>query len=302
MLLARYLAKTAGDIRTKHGLHPGWVDARNAEDALELVVEHVWREICSGLLGCELRPVTGPERDPMQQGAAAEAAREWGNGLGVRVPGGGDDLRDQCRRMLVRVGGDHEELDLLLDLYEVGSADEGVARALRAWREIGTLAAWRTVVLLGGSFPWGAKQLKDHDLTVVPRAEWEVWREVRHRLGGDSRVVYGDYSTIHPLSGDAPPTRWPRIYEKPRYTTAENFLVGKGRLWGSGEESRMQQLAARIVGDPEFRRGSSAGELWLQDQADPDMPVSPGNPEVWVEKGHVQHITFVAGQLREPSG
>ncbi|MEU2737672.1 hypothetical protein ABZ656_20310 [Streptomyces sp. NPDC007095] len=301
--LAQHLRKISGDIGDKHGLHPGWVDARNAEDSLDLVVEHVWQEICTGQFGCELRPVTGPERDPLQQIVAAEAAQEWGNGLGVRVrlfarPEG--ELREQCRRLVVRLRRYGLPLDLLLDLYEVGSVDKAVVHALRSWSELGALAEWRTVALLGGSFPWGSKQLKDHDLTEVLRAEREVWQAVRHRLEPHgTHVTFGDYSVVHPRSGDEPPLRLPFVYEKPRYTTAEHLLVGKGARRGTGEESRMQMLAERIVGDPEFRMSRSAGELWLQDQADATVLASAGNPEVWVKYGHIQHITYMADQLRE---
>ncbi|MER5211572.1 hypothetical protein ABT063_13555 [Streptomyces sp. NPDC002838] len=302
--LAAYLRGKAQNLRDGPGLHPGWLDARNAEDALDLVVLHVWEEVCATLMGTELRPVTGPERDPAQQSAAAETAQQWGNGLGVRIRLGNApdvDLPPRSRELLGRLRGHGLELDLLLDLYEVGSADNGMTRALSGWREFGALAGWRTVALLGGSFPWGAKQLKDHDLTVWPRLEWQVWEGVRDLLGDRGVcVAFGDYSTVHPRTGDAPPAQHPFIYEKPRYTTAEHFLIGKGKLRGSGEESRMQTLAARIVGDPEFRTSHSAGELWLQAQAAPDVTTNPGSPAVWVQKGHVQHITFLAGQMNEP--
>ncbi|GAA2641659.1 hypothetical protein GCM10010307_43320 [Streptomyces vastus] len=301
--LVEYLRGKARVLRNGPGLHPGWLDARNAEGELDLVVEHMWQEVCATLLGTALRPVTGPERDPAQQTAAAETAREWGDGLGVRVAlhaGPDADLRDRCRELVGRVRGRDPELDLFLDLYDIGNADAAVARALLGWREVGTLAEWRTVTLLGGSFPWGAKELKDHDLTEWPRAEWQVWQLVRDRMEPQGpKITYGDYSTVHARSGDAPPGGG-IFYEKPRYTTAEHFLIGKGAQWGRGEESLMKTLAARIVDDPEFRTSRSDGERWLQNQADPAVRTNPGNPSVWVEKGHIQHLTFVADQTREP--
>jgi hypothetical protein len=298
---ADYLRRKARALRDGPGLHPGWLDARNMEDVLDLVVECLWHEVSATLMGTELRPVTGPERAPAQQNAAARIAQEWGSGLGVRIrlrTAPDPRLRDRCRELLGRLRG--LELDLLLDLYEVRNADDAVARALLGLREIGTLAAWRTVVLLGGSFPWGAKELKDHDLTEWPRVEWQTWQAVRDRIEPrGARITYGDYSTVHPLSGDMRPGG-ATFYEKPRYTTAEHFLIGKGAAWGQNEPSLMKTLAARIVGDSEFRMSRSAGERWLQAQADPAAAENPGSPSVWVEKGHIQHLTYVAGQMLDP--
>ena len=300
--LTEFSRKKARALRDGPGLHPGWLDTRNAECALDAVV-HVWGELSHTLLGTGLRPVTGPERHPAQQDAAVSIAREQGTGLGLRVrldtpPGTG--LGADCRVLAGRAHG--LELDLLLDLYAVRSADQAAAEALRGWREVGPSADWRTVVLLGGSFPWEARELKDDDLTEWPRLERQVWHTVRDRLAEQgARLVYGDYSTLHPRSGDTRPGGG-RGYEKPRYTTDAHFLIGKGARWGSGEESRMRDLAARIVADPEFRPSASAGELWLQEQARPGRQTSAGNPGVWVEKGHVQHITFVARQAGRPDG
>ncbi|MFD7276001.1 hypothetical protein ACFV80_02900 [Streptomyces sp. NPDC059862] len=298
---AEYLRRKSRAIRNGSGLHPGWLDARTVEEALDLVVEHVWQEVGATLMGTELRPVTGPERAPAQQIAAAGTAQEWDSGLGVRVrlrAAPDATLRDRCRELVGRLGD--LELDLLLDLYELGSIDDAVARVLLAWREIGALTEWRTVVLLGGSFPWGAKELKDHDLTVWPRLERQVWQAVRDRIEPPgATVTYGDYSTVHPRSGEVRPGGGATFYEKPRYTTAEHFLISKGAEWGQDEPSHMKTLAARIVGDSEFRMSRSAGERWLQAQADPAVAEDPGNPSVWVEKGHIQHITFVADQVRD---
>ncbi|MGP3974920.1 beta family protein [Streptomyces sp. 8N114] len=307
--LAAYLHKQSDALRERHGLHPGWVDARHMEDTLPLVHEHVWSVLCSDLLGCALRPVTGPERDPAQQRAAGAVGAEWGNGLGVRVreadvgEAAVHSLPERLKALTVRTGVPPEETDIVVDLHQTDAVDSVVKLGRAAWNATGGSAPWRTVVLLCGSFPWGTELLKDYDVTSLLRVEWVAWQRL-HTDGegprGDPRFVYGDYGTAAPRACDAPAeTEVRNAYEKPRYTTSEYFLVGKGRPVRNGHDSRIQELAERLVTDPEFRVNHSGGEDWLQERAADTENRHPGHPETWARQGYIQHLTYVPEQLAE---
>ncbi|MFE5735946.1 beta family protein [Streptomyces celluloflavus] len=307
--LAHHLHSTADTLRSRHGLLPGWVDARWAEDTLELVREHVWDVLASDLAGTALRPVTGPERGPVQQAAAGAVAREWDSALGVRIPADSSaalagEVRDRCAELLNRTGVPPERTDLLIDLRQVSDADTAEARARRALALLADLAPWRTTVLTGGSFPYSDEGLKRHEVVMVARAEWLVWTALRSRGTGDGLrgggLVYGDYSTLHPRSCDDPVETGPLdIFEKPRYTLAEHFLIGKGAHRTRGEASCMDRIARKITKYAPFRPGASAAECWLEERAADPSNKHPGNAETWVTQGHIQHLTYIPEQLRQ---
>ncbi|ONK14621.1 hypothetical protein STBA_54060 [Streptomyces sp. MP131-18] len=129
-----------------------------------------------------------------------------------------------------------------------------------------------------------------------------AWSELNEAAGnGDGpHFAFGDYSALHPRTCDEPanPVPPPRIYEKSRYTTAEYFLVGKGRRWGSKDPSLMRPLAETIVADAEFRDDATEAERWLSALAAGQDGTGSGNAETWVKQGHTQHLAFVAGQVR----
>ncbi len=303
--LPTYLRDSARALNKANDLHPGWLDTRHIEAEHGLVTEQVWPHLSATLLGPALRPVTGPERDPAQQWAAAELAADAGGGLGVRLRArdiGKAETPSLLAELLARVNAATSDVDLLVDLGEVTVVREAVTLALRAWEGAGRAADWRSTVLLGGSFPWSADGLKRREVTALLRVEWAAWQELRQAAGNGKgnapAFVFGDYSTLHPRTCDEPPPRHPpRVHERPRYTTGEYFLVGKGRQLGSGEPSLMRPLAQAIVADAEFREGATEAERWLSALAADADGIGPGNPEGWVRRGHLQHLAFVTGQV-----
>ncbi|ONK14622.1 hypothetical protein STBA_54070 [Streptomyces sp. MP131-18] len=154
--LPAYLRKSAMDLNGANGLHPGWLDTRHVEATPDLVAEQVWPQLSAPLLGPALRPVTGPERAPAQQLAAAGLAADAGGGLGVRVRAQDLDEAQMPRllsELLARVSPAASDVDLLVDLGEVTVVREAMTSALRVWEAVRGAANWRRTVLLGGSFP-----------------------------------------------------------------------------------------------------------------------------------------------------
>ncbi|MGK5639630.1 beta family protein [Streptomyces sp. URMC 126] len=293
-----------GRVRGAHRRHPGWLDAPFAEAAQIPALAEILAE-CSALNHL-LSPVTGPDRSEAQQTAAMETARLCGCGLGVRVPMPGEwdgATAEAVAGLLARI--DQEvPVDLLLDLGSVppGRPDAG-KEALRALDALVALAdAWRTVAVLGGAVPHVTDDMLPlGELHEEPRADWEMWHEIR--VGGRERLSqlrYGDYGVQPPAAlatepgGGGPP--WGVL----RYTTDRSFVLCKVLNGGPDRTASIRAAARRIRDLPEFRgAAASAGETWLRDCADGPVTDSKGSGShtEWLRAGNVQHITYVVRSL-----
>ncbi|MFE1942035.1 beta family protein [Streptomyces massasporeus] len=290
-------------VRGAHRRHPGWIDAPFAEAAQTAALAAILAEHTE--LSRLLRPVTGPERSEAQQTAAVETARCCGCGVGVRVrmPGEWDGATAQAVGGLLARIGREVPVDLLLDLGSVlpGRPDAG-KEALRALDAVVVLANWRTVAVLGGAFPHVTDDmLRLGEPHEEPRADWNMWHEIRAGRRGDlSRLRYGDYGVQPPAALAAEPGGGGPPWGVLRYTTDRLFVLCKILNAGSHRTASIRVAAGRIHDLPDFRGASaSAGETWLRDCADGPMTdgEGSGNHTQWLWAGNVQHMTYVVRSL-----
>ncbi|MFF0035238.1 hypothetical protein ACFYRG_03330 [Streptomyces mirabilis] len=279
----------------------GWVDPTHVERLLDASAESLWRLATRS----NLRLVTGPERDPDQQRYAADLAFLSGLGLGIRVLL--DDPPDELRQTLVdlidRLCLPPSRLDLLLDVGPITDTTQAGKKALAGLDLLGSLVAWRRVVLTAGGFPRAPQGLDAQPTRMAERHDRQLHRSLREARPDFPRtLVYGDYSVEQACRANIPTVRQPGPgWGLFRYTTPEGFLIARAPTRGPYRDQRARAMARWIVESGDFRSidnvGASEAERWLHVCAYGDGRRSAGNAEKWIQIGHIQHLSFVAQQL-----
>ncbi|MEK9522034.1 beta family protein [Streptomyces venezuelae] len=283
----------------RHGA--AWIDAPFADEAQLAALAELLDEYC--MFGM-LRPVTGPDRSPLQQTTSLVAAARGGSGIGIRVRVTGEwdaDAAEAVRSLVARV----EPIlgvDLLLDMGGVlADRPDAGKEALRALDALVPLAPWRTAAVMSGGFPRVKAESLDQGLCEEPRRDWAMWLEIEQsRRAYVPLLTYGDYGTQHTdaIAQVPNPDRkggpdWGFL----RYTTEQAFVLSK--VLHSGEEkTALNRAAAREIVELADFRGptASVGESWLRGCARGDG--STGEFRKWLSVGNVQHLAYVAHTLR----
>ena len=134
-----------------------------------------------------------------------------------------------------------------------------------------------------------------------PRAEWQTWRGLYSRRDRLARMpAFGDYAISHPQPREVDP----RIIQRSaaiRYTADDSFLLVKGRSVRLHGSEQHHELAAILVGRPEYHgEDFSAGDRYIAQSA--RREIGPGNATTWRRAGTSQHLAFVTSQLARPDG
>jgi hypothetical protein len=187
--------------------------------------------------------------------------------------------------------------DLILDLADVG---EDLGRAVLLARSVlgqaPRLAEWRSVALVGASFPENLSEVTAATTSRLPRIEWQMWRRLQRRLPEQRRdLLFGDYGIAHPVTTELDP-RTMRMSASIRYTAENEWIVVKGRNVRQHGFDQYYALAREIVGLPEFSGEEyCAGDRFIARCA--RGQAGPGNATTWRKVGTNHHLTLVAREL-----
>ncbi len=187
---------------------------------------------------------------------------------------------------------DPSKVHVILDLRTIDQKDQGY---LGLYSNIPLLDEWKTVTIVGGSFP---KDLQDLSIGehLLPRIEWHHWKQmVNTRL---LRLpTFGDYATLHPYLRPAFPGM--NVSASIRYTTDDHWVVmrGQGLLNEDGAGHAQYPANAQLLMErAEFcGRGFSFGDKYIYER--PIKRDKPGTPRSWVTAGVNHHLTFVVRQI-----
>lgn len=193
-----------------------------------------------------------------------------------------------------------QQTDLVLDLSYVGtdlSRATLVARAV-----IGQTPRpneWRRVTLAAASFPHNLSEVDAATTTTLPRLEWGLWERLRRRPGLRQDLLFGDYAIAHPDPTELDP-RTMRMSASIRYTTAEDWLIVKGRNVRQHGFDQYFELSRTLVKLPEYSgEGFSWGDGFIARCA--RNAAGPGNATTWRKVGTNHHLTLVARELASPA-
>ena len=131
---------------------------------------------------------------------------------------------------------------------------------------------------------------------MLPRAEWLIWKALHARRDRLNRLpTFGDYAISHPVPREVDP----RIIQRSaqiRYSTDDEFLVVKGRSIRLHGNEQHYDLAAQLVGRPEFHGdGFSWGDSYIAARARREP--GTGNGMTWRKAGTSQHLAFATSQI-----
>lgn len=263
--------------------------------------------------GLLLTPVISPGQTPEYTALTASWHLAHGTGICIRLasshwpisPPRNQSLTDLLDTLSVGPA----DVDLVLDTgsgVSNGLVAETVAMALL---NLPYTREWKTLTLAGGAFPEGVAEISKHQLTRVPRVEWNVYNQVRaDALAAGARVpAFGDYGVAHPdpAVSEVNPA-FMLISAKQFYTIDDCWLVAKGDLHkgragtGMGGAATFP-LARMIVDAPEFRGPDySPGDAWMASTA--EGVGTGGNSLTWRRHWTSHHITFVTESLASPDG
>lgn len=237
--------------------------------------------------------------------ACARLVREAGNGVCIRIQREDfdefPDLKFEISRVLAATGAKHETADLLLDCRALTPE----ARYLTADATLGLisqmpdLSRWRTFTLAATAFPENLMGLPPSDCSLLPRLEWNLWREVA-RKGRRRRPWYGDYAISHPEPSEVDP-RIMRPSASVRYTVDEAWLVLKARNLRDHGYEQFHSVCRDLVRRPEYSgRNFSWGDGYIDDCA--NESVGTGNLTTWRKVGTSHHLAKVLRQLSSVRG
>ncbi len=262
--------------------------------------------------GLLLTPVASPGQSPEYTALATAWHLAHGTGICVRLASSQWPIsppRNQALDdLLAALGVGPADVDLVLDIgagVTNGLVAETVTMALQ---NLPHAHEWKSLTLAGGAFPEGVADIPKHQLTRVPRVEWNVYNQVCvDAAAAGARVpAFGDYCVAHPdpAISEVNPA-FMLISAKQFYTVDDCWLVAKGDLHkgraGTGLGGAATFPLARMIADaPEFRGPDySPGDSWMASTA--EGVGTGGNSQTWRRHWTSHHITFVSESLANPA-
>lgn len=276
------------------------IDARQIDPAARMTnLTHPLLWLCqeTAKTGTLSIPVTGIDRDTDYNTACRDVNAALGEGIAVRLESGEMTAASAIQGLVAALATPHNNLDLILDLEYLSSSSTALASSLLplALTSVIGLGAWRTVTLLGGSFPQDLSSVSQ-GITSLSRREWELWRQLIATPNLPRFPSFGDYTIQHPIPAELPP--FPRTSASIRYTSNDEWLVFKGRglhTPGAGGYGQYRTLSDACRNDARYHGvGFSEGDRFIDDCASGQG--GTGNPTTWRFVGANQHMAFVARQ------
>ena len=250
----------------------------------------------------KLVPTTGLWRDEAYQAAVRESCGVDRRGVGVRVQlVDFEDLAagyQSVGELLASLNCSPENTDLILDLGPVGpdSSAAVLVAVMAILQNLPNVARWRSLVLIGGSFPQNLVGLAPDYISSITREEWRLWRALRQRANVVRRLpTFGDYGVAHPEPSEVDP----RIMSPSasiRYTATDNWIVLKRRSLRVHGFEQFHEVCGVLIERPEYSgREFSWGDDHIWKCA--HRQDGPGNLTTWRKVGTSHHLVFVTGDL-----
>ncbi len=221
------------------------------------------------------------------------------NGIAIRLNAedldeDSEDIEVALSDLLVRLGADPSEVDLILDLGVV-VGDLGVRAGSRivadAVRGLSSIEDWRLVIVTAGAFPSDLSAFGPWTVGEPIRYDAAFYDHLQQRKRLARMPVFGDYAIAHPLLATGP--AFPPAPQL-RYTVAERWLTLKGARNDPRGNEQFYEVCEIIARHPEFA-GSGLGSA--DERIANPRKQGPGNASTWREIGTTHHLDFVVQRI-----
>ncbi len=253
---------------------------------------------------CDATPVTGVRRDARYQRAVRNLLRREPLSLCLRVglaEAAASTIGAEVTEVLGRLGRQATESHLILDLGAPNYLPiEGFSKLVGdVVRRFPYLDDWRSLVLMGSSFPESMAELR-RGINLVQRREWALYQAVSDLLGTEHRVpIFGDYAVNHPSIVQVD-LRIVKPTASIRYAVKDAWLVVKGLNVRDHKFGQYGDLC-RLLMSSELYEGASIceGDEFIVACAS-GGPTS--NLTTWRRVGTSRHVARVVGDAATFSG
>jgi len=196
------------------------------------------------------------------------------------------------------------DIDLLVDIKELENSGEKYKKYFNLSQNIINLPKWRTYIFSGGAFPKDLSGCKRDEETLIPRIEWNTWKEQYSNNGLNRKPTFSDYAIQYPIYNEI--SQFFPSTASIKYTLENDWLIMKGQKQKFGQ---YLAHAALLVKDSKYYgEDFSFGDKFISDKAK-HFPVyikkpaikGTGSTETWLKAGINHHMTLVATQIAKLS-
>lgn len=254
--------------------------------------------------GVRFTPITGFDRTQEYQESIVTNIILDSRGIGLRISINeiiAPSFRDSLINFIVTLNLAPEKVDLIIDYGRIDHSVD-VIEMHKVLIAIPNLLDWRSLVIIGGSFPYN---LIDFPIgrNTVQRHDWIFWRDSTSDAAALGRIpTYGDYTIQSPIYKKPPD--YPNISASIRYTAEDYWVVMRGEGHtksnrGNGKYSAQYCANALLLSEAsEFAREdfSASDKYIFEKREDYDHP---GNATTWLYAGINHHITYALHQITD---
>jgi hypothetical protein len=296
--LDEHLAKFGDKLFSKWGGRPCFVDSPYLDGASLLSdgrhhIEHVFWQ--TEQAGCSAIPVIGLQRHPAYFAAVSAVAGRMQRGICIRLEADdfGPTLEPSLGALIAALGIPLQFIDLVIDLES--SIATSIPMQVSMWSACLlalSAAPWRTLSVVGTTFPvvLGAAQFRPYGR--APRYEWLAYKQLLQTLSGSARKpTYGDYGTSSQNTGELDP-RMVDPNAKIKYTVDDEWIIYVGAQVKRYGRAQYQTMCQNIIGAvPPFFMGPqySWGDAFIHDCA--TGAEGTGGASTWPSVATNHHIT-----------
>lgn len=247
-------------------------------------------------------PVTALDRDAAYQDAVKSVVAKDRLGLCLRIRGSEllrSELPGEIDRLLMVLGLEHEDIDILVDY---GIIDAALPNFAEACQRLPSLSRWRTFTIVSGAFPEDLRGMTpgEHEL---PRRDWQAWRDQVTAHPPLPRLPsYGDYVIAHPVFKEPSPGLNPSA--SIRYAAEDYWVIMRGEAIRNDDGPGLLQYPANaslLCDRPEFRgEAFSSGDQYIKKMAQElgkNGTGSTGDLKTWLRAGVNHHLTLAVRQV-----
>jgi hypothetical protein len=254
--------------------------------------------------GCECHakfiPVIHLNDDDAIKKVAYKLASENGTGICLRLTcidfSDIIKLNQNLATLLLKSGLKEKDIDLLVDIKEIQENGNKYSHFLSLSQNIKNLLKWRTYIFAAGSFPEDLSKCKQDEENLIPRIEWNCWRNSVSDNKLKRKPAFADYTIQHPIYKEA--TQFYSPTTSIKYALENDWLIMKG-------VKKKYELylanAVLLVDDSRFcGENFSRGDSYISAKAkhfatyikNPKVK-GTGSTETWLKAGINHHLSLV---------